>query len=326
MSPSGRRTRPTVGTRVVLRYRREPGAVPSQSDALGVLEQLTPQVRVRTADGTAVAVAPDRVVVLKSVPPRPVRTSAIRTLEAVVAQARPSTEHEWVAGWVATAGDAAPGPPVDALTVHCAAPLADPSMPEGDFFHDMLGAPALGALHEWYSRRGLPLILRLPDRLVRPPSSWETFGEHTVLTAALPLTASGDEAGAAPEPHAVVAEGRSARVPAAAARAGGGGADGPHEPVEVAARLAGTPDAATRAVLVLEPQGGPGGAARGAAAVTEAVRRLCRWAADEGASQAVLAVPGTGQEAPAFDEPAVRALGFADHHRCRFVRLRAVEP
>ncbi len=321
MGPSGRHRTPTVGTRVVLRYRRELGAVPSQSDALGILEALTPQVRVRTADGAEVAVDPGRVVVLKSVPPRPVRTSSIRALETVLARARPAAHREWVAGWMATAGDAMPDVAVDALAVHGATPLADPSMPEGDYFHDLLGSPTLAALHEWYSRRGLPLVLRLPDRMVRPPSAWETSGEHTVLAAALPLAGDGDAGtAAATEPAAVEAGAHPARARAVGAVAGGG------LPVEVTARLADSPDDATWAVLTLTEPGGGDGDSPYDVSVPEAVRRLCRWAAGAGASHAVLAVPEATRTTPAFDEPSVRALGFADHHRCRFVRLRTVDP
>ncbi|WP_024795829.1 GNAT family N-acetyltransferase, cg3035/Rv0428c family [Tomitella biformata] len=164
---------PQVGARVVLRYRRPAGSVPSQTDVIGILEVLRPHVGVRGADGTLTTVAPADVMVLKAIPAKPVRTSSIRTLEHALALADPATECEWVAGWVVRAGAAA-------------VPLADPSMPEGGYFHDLLGEPTMRALTAWYAARGLALQLRLPDRLARPPAGWHTFGERLVLTMDLP--------------------------------------------------------------------------------------------------------------------------------------------
>src|SRR5699024_3939738 len=243
------------GSRVVLRYRLPEGSAPSQSDALGTLVALTPAVRVRTAGGDIVEVPPERVVVLKSIPPKPVRTSAIRNLERAVATA-PGGEAEWVAGWVARRADA---PGADPLDTAAATPLADASMSEGDYFHDLLGAQTLEALEDWYSARGLPLTLRLPDRLVRPPQDWSTSGEHTLLTAALPLgpAAPPDEPGAM---HV---------------------SDEPEGPDEGSARLAEAPDGAVWAVL----------AAPRTAAPAEALATACRRAHAAGATDAVLAVP-----------------------------------
>lgn len=334
-----------VGARVVLRYLRPPGSVPSQSDALGTLVALAPLVRVRTADGTEVAVEPERVVVLKTVPPKPVRTTAIRSLERAIALAGPG-DAQWMAGWVARAGCGGP----DALRAEAAVPLADATMPEGDYFHDLLGEPTLRALHEWYSARGLPLTLRLPDRLVRPPAAWEGYGEHLVLAAALPLDdgGAGTDAGGADSTVAAEGDGDAARV---------------SEDGAVTARLSEAPDGRVWAVLTRgaevltrgaaggsagdiaggDPGGGPAadpggdpGGDRGASpggdsgaspggdpARAAAVQGLCRWAAGRGAAGAVLAVP-TDAAAPAvLGEAAARALGFADHHRCRFVRLTA---
>lgn len=175
--------KPQVGTRVVLRFRRPAGSVPSQSDALGILESLTPAVTVRDAAGGLTTVDPADVVVLKSIPPRPVRTAGIRELERAAAFADPAAETAWVHGWVARAGG-------DDLR-SSAVPLADPSMPEGGYFHDLLGEPTLRALADWYEARGLPLRLRLPDRLARPPKSWPVFEERLVLAAGRPDSGQG---------------------------------------------------------------------------------------------------------------------------------------
>lgn len=305
-SRHGART-PRVGARVTLRYRLPEGSVPSMSDALGTLVALAPTVRVRTADGSELDVAPERVVALKAIPPKPVRTSAIRALERAVATA-PGAEAEWLAGWVARA-PASTGPPaVDLLDAAAATPLADASMPEGDYFHDLFDAPTLERLEEWYSARGLPLTLRLPDRLVRPPRAWDTYGEHTLLVARLPL-APGD--GSAPS--------------------------GTEEPDAVTARLAEAPDGAVRALLTV-PAGLRADSAEPAGYILEsALAAACRRAHAAGATDAVLAVPGAADGAaddaadstPAGDAgagaterlgAAARAAGFAEHHRCRFVR------
>ena len=166
---------PPLGARVVLRFRRPAGSVPSQSDVIGTLESLAPEVRVRTAGGDVTSVPQSAVVALKAIPPRPVRTASIRGLEHAAAFADPTVEREWVAGWVARAG-------VDALS-SSAVFLADPSMPEGGYFRSPLGEPTLRALSAWYAARGLPLQLRMPDRLVRPPAGWLGHGERVVLVA-----------------------------------------------------------------------------------------------------------------------------------------------
>lgn len=269
---------PPLGARVVLRYRRPAGSVPSQSDVIGILEAHTPQVAVRAADGELATFSPADVLVLKAVPPRPVRTGAIRALEHAAAFANPAAECEWVAGWVARAG-------LDGLA-NSAVPLADPSMPEGGYFHDPLGEPTLRALAAWYAARGLPLQLRLPDRLVRPPAGWLGLGERLVLTADL-----------APGP----ADG----VGYLGAGALGAGAFGAGDSV----RRSAAPDDAVWAGLKLgasESDLGP------------RIAALMNEASGLGARQAYLEL---GQEGAAALEGAARGLGFADHHRVRHVRL-----
>ncbi|GAA4820849.1 GNAT family N-acetyltransferase, cg3035/Rv0428c family [Tomitella cavernea] len=380
MGPGRRHPAPAVGSRVVLRFRREPGSVPSQSDALGTLVALSPLVRVRTADGAEVSVEPGRVVVLKSVPPRPVRRSAIRAVEFAIAWSRADVETAWVAGWVARAGGAAgtrapEGAPtaypggVDPLAAGAATPLADPAMPEGDFFHDLLDARTLDTLGAWFTGRGLPLTLRLPDRLVRPPAEWQGFAEHLLLTADLPLSAAGRPAGAVAGAAALETAG-DAVDPAAGHRGSARvriGAAG--SAVEAVARISEGSDGRVWAVLTVEaaepgrvPAAGTapdrdgavetgavetGAVEAGADDAGAAVEALCRWAAGAGASGAVLALHESGGvkggdtagdtggsagssatsggrhvRREGFEDTVVRTLGFADHHRCRYVRLR----
>ncbi len=67
------RTEPTLGDRVVVRYRLPPGGSHPLTDVIGTLEQLEPSVLVRTADGRVVEVERADVVRLKVLGPKPVR-------------------------------------------------------------------------------------------------------------------------------------------------------------------------------------------------------------------------------------------------------------
>ena len=64
---------PSVGTRVVIRYRRPTGSVPPLTDVIGYLMETDPVVMVRTKTGDVVEIAPADVVIVKAVgepPPR----------------------------------------------------------------------------------------------------------------------------------------------------------------------------------------------------------------------------------------------------------------
>ncbi|WFR73671.1 GNAT family acetyltransferase [Prescottella defluvii] len=67
------RTEPTLGDRVVVRYRLPPGSSHPLTDVIGTLEQLEPTVVVRTADDRVVEVERADVVRLKALGPKPVR-------------------------------------------------------------------------------------------------------------------------------------------------------------------------------------------------------------------------------------------------------------
>ncbi|WP_137724056.1 GNAT family acetyltransferase [Prescottella subtropica] len=66
-------TQPTLGGRVVVRYRLPPGASHPLTDAIGTLEQLEPSVVVRTADGRVVEIDRAAVLRMKALGPRPER-------------------------------------------------------------------------------------------------------------------------------------------------------------------------------------------------------------------------------------------------------------
>ncbi len=287
---------PPLGTRVVLRFRRPAGSVPSQSDVIGILESLTPEVSVRTASGELSSVPTSAVVVLKSIPPKPVRTSSIRKLERAAAYADTAVECEWVAGWVARAVRE-PGAGSGALAnpgalANSAVPLADPSMPEGGYYHDLCDEPTMRALAAWYAARSLPLQLRLPDRLVRPPASWGRFDERLVLAVDLAELAVDAEELADGE----LVDGDRVLL---------GREEGDEEP-----QWAG---------LVLGPT---------ASDLPSRIKAQLGEAARRGASRAYLEVPAAGEDAAGENAVTVaaRALGFGDHHRARHVRLEFSDP
>lgn len=140
------RTAGSVGSRVSLRYRIADGL----TDVVGHLEALSPVVVVRTKSGERVEISPSEVVSVRELSYAPVRNSQIRDLERAAALARPTAEQRWSAGWLLRA-DACDRD----LRSNSAAPL--------DF---SAGLEALTQIVDWYTQRGLPAWLDLPERLL----------------------------------------------------------------------------------------------------------------------------------------------------------------
>ncbi len=164
-----------VGSRVVLRYALPPGRSHPMTDVVGILEGVAPFVTVRAADGSVVEVEPDRVIALKAVPARPVRTSEIRALELASADGWPGVEHAWIDGWLARYGHGFTG------RANSAAPLGDPGT-VGDLADSSPGS-TLDRLRDWYAERERPLRLLLPDRLGAVPPGWNLSDEVVVMGA-----------------------------------------------------------------------------------------------------------------------------------------------
>ncbi|MEV6431121.1 GNAT family N-acetyltransferase [Nocardia sp. NPDC051463] len=157
-----------LGRRVVFRYRLPTGYPQSLTDVIGELVSLDPPT-VRATDGQLIAVAPDRVVALKALGPRPIRTKEIRALEAAAANGWPGIEHAWIDGWLVRAGRGYTG------RANSAVPLGNSAGPAE------LGAETLHRIGEWFTGHGLPLQLQLPDRLAPVPPGWRTWNETLVL-------------------------------------------------------------------------------------------------------------------------------------------------
>jgi GNAT superfamily N-acetyltransferase len=157
-----------LGRRVVLRYRLPAGYPQSLTDVIGELLSLDPPT-VRSADGRIVAVAADRVVALKALGPRPIRTKEIRALEAAAANGWPGIEHTWIDGWMVRAGHGYTG------RANSAVPLGSSDEPAA------LGPDTLRRIGEWYTTHGLPLQVALPDRLAPVPPGWQTWRETTMM-------------------------------------------------------------------------------------------------------------------------------------------------
>ncbi|WP_067830633.1 N-acetylglutamate synthase, CG3035 family [Nocardia inohanensis] len=159
---------PQLGKRVVVRYRLPEGYPQPLTDVIGELIALDP-LTVRTGDGQVVSVARDRVVAWKTLGPRPIRTSEIRSLEAAAADGWPGLQRAWIDGWLLRAGSGYTG------RANSAVPLGGSDGPA-----DMT-LETLHRIGEWYTAHGLPVQLLLPDRLVPVPPGWQTWNETRVL-------------------------------------------------------------------------------------------------------------------------------------------------
>ncbi|MGW0183042.1 N-acetylglutamate synthase, CG3035 family [Nocardia sp. NPDC003345] len=157
-----------VGERVVVRYRLPDGSDPPLTDVIGEVVSTNP-LTVLAADGHPVLIPAGRVVALKSLAPRPIRTSEIRALETAAAYGWPGTEYAWMDGWMLRAGHGY------TRRANSAVPIGDSSGPA------RMGPDTLQRMNAWYAAKGLPLQLALPDRLATVPHGWNSWGETRVL-------------------------------------------------------------------------------------------------------------------------------------------------
>lgn len=310
MAPAGTFT---VGTRVTLRYRLPPGHTHPMTDVIGELVRSDPDVvEVRASDGRVVSVSRSRVVALKAIGPRPIRTSEIRALERAAADGWPGVEQHWIDGWLLRAGHGFTGRANSATPIE---PRAAPG--------------ALDAIDEWFTARGLPPVLLLPDRLGEIPSGWSTRDETIVMAVDISRI---------PLPDVTVSEildrpddawlslyrYRGRPVPDGALEVISAVRDG----VAGFARLG--PATETLAIGRGAVTDGPDGrrwVGLTAVEVSETHRRnglgtricgeLVAWGRERGATHAYLQVAATNTAAEAM----YRALGFVEHHRYRYASV-----
>ncbi|NMD58129.1 MULTISPECIES: GNAT family N-acetyltransferase [Tsukamurella] len=165
---------PVPGDRVVVRRLLPSGRA---SDVIGTLLADGDELRVRAdRDGAEHRIPRAEIVRWKAVPPRPVRTSEIRSLDLARARSWWSVEREWVDGWLCRAAPGLPGNRANA-----AAPL-----------HPDASLDRLDGVRAWYAARNLPLRLTLSDRLLPGASALAPVVQPTeVLTA--PAAAGADD-------------------------------------------------------------------------------------------------------------------------------------
>ncbi|WP_415973681.1 GNAT family N-acetyltransferase [Rhodococcus sp. 077-4] len=295
----------------MLRYRLPPGHTHPMTDVIGELVSAdSAAVSVRGRDGMLVQVATERVVALKALGPKPVRTSEIRSLEAAAADGWPGVEREWIDGWQVRFGHGFTG------RANSAAPLEPGAS---------TAAETLARITERYAARGLPPTLSLPDRLGSAPPGWRTYNETAVMAAGIS--------------ELVLREGDSAITVTAE----------PTQDWLSSLRYQGREPTAGAAEVVSAVHDGTlgfgaiGSLTVGRAAVTTAPDGRCwvgltslwvapehrrnglgtlmcgelvRWGRGLGATHAYLQVAVDNAEAVAL----YRDLGFVDHHRYRYAR------
>ncbi|MGV8872694.1 MAG: N-acetylglutamate synthase, CG3035 family [Rhodococcus sp. (in: high G+C Gram-positive bacteria)] len=306
----------SVGSRVMLRYRLPPGHTHPMTDVIGELVSLDAvAVSVRGRDGALVQVAAERVVALKPLGPKPIRTSEIRALEAAAADGWPGVERERLDGWQLRFGHGFTGRANSAVPLE---PRASTT------------AETLTEICDRYTARGLVPTLSLPDRLGTAPAGWTSYNETAVMAADISnlVLREGDSAiavTAEPTPNWLSSlhyQGRTA----------------PHGAAEVASAIhEGTLGFGTLG------SGAISSAAVGRAAVTTAPDGRCwvgltslwvapdhrrnglgtlmcgelvRWGREHGATHAYLQVAVDNTDALAL----YRDLGFTDHHHYRYAR------
>ena len=290
---------PEIGVRVSLRYLRAPGSEPPMGDVIGQLVATGPLVRVRSADGVTHECRHADVLYVRRLTDRPVKNSAIRSVEHAAALAWPGSEHEWLDGWLLRAGPGAD------LAANSAVPL--------DMFAH---ANTIPAIVDWYTQRGLSPTLAVPERLLRLPADIPT--RHQTRTLVRELTAESTLE------HVTLTDRPDLDWPT-------------DMPVGVLTAVVGgqvifasIPGVAVGRGAVTEGQDGTRWLGLTAVRVATDRRRqgygrvicaaLQAWGADRGATRGYAQLPSRAPGAFGFFE----AVGFAGQHRTRYVDARLV--
>jgi GNAT superfamily N-acetyltransferase len=166
-----------VGLRVVVRHllpgETGPSGGPRMTDVLGVMESWSGGVtRLRTENGTVVAVPIADIVSGKPVPPKPsVRLrEPLATMERRAAQDWPAEEVEPLGEWLLRAAGGY------SRRANSALALGDPGLPVAD---------ALRHVEQWYAERGLPaIVLTVPTEPVADQvgaEGWTAFSDDVLF-------------------------------------------------------------------------------------------------------------------------------------------------
>jgi hypothetical protein len=287
---------PELGTRVTVRYRRPAGSMPPLTDAVGHLLDITPLVRVQTKTGAIVQFASDDVVALRTLSDTPVRASDIRALEHAAALACPGIEQRWLDGWLLRAGHGA------ALSANSAVPLDTSANPE-----------AIPSIADWYRRRGLTPRLAIPDRLLRISAAGEHPNRMLVRDVSTAEPDPSVQLAGRPDDDWLTHCDSDVAVDVLTAVVDGELTFG---------RLA---DSATARAAVTDAPDGTRwvGVAEISSADPQAGGALCeallKWGANRGATRGYLRIADGDRDAAAL----ARSIGFALHHRARYVTLTA---
>jgi GNAT superfamily N-acetyltransferase len=169
-------TKPSPGDRVVVRFRKGPGAPAdwrgddsaTLSDVTGVLQSADDAgVVVRRGDDL-LTIPAALVHAVKVLSDKPVRNSEIRSLEVAAARGWPGVESTMINGWRARAGGGFSRRANSAVPVEMGA---------------RVDTDTVALLSEWYRARGLPLKLAVVTRLI--PRSHVPADDYVVTVDAL---------------------------------------------------------------------------------------------------------------------------------------------
>lgn len=284
-----------------MRYRRPPGAVPPLTDAVGVLLQIDPLVRLQTKAGDVVQFAPADVVTVRRLTDVPVRNSQIRAVEHAAALAWPGVEHQWLDGWLLRAGHGSTRRANSAVPLDLSANTA-----------------AIQAIVDWYAERGLPPLLAVPDRLLRLPDDTPTEIETRMMVRDLTTVQSPANVTlqAQPSDEWLACYAREVPRDVLTSVVDGELTFGMHAGVAVGrAAVTPAPDGqrwvGLSAVRVAETHRRQGHARALCAA-------LLAWGADRGATRGYVQVADSTAAIDLY-----QSLGFTPQHRCRYIRVRS---
>lgn len=310
-----------VGRRVVVRYRLDPPVDGAHAtDVLGVLDSWAEgTLQVTTADGRTVEVDETAVIAAKPIPPRTVRRSEVRDLEAAAAAGWRALEAEWQGGWLLRASDGF------TRRANSCLPLSDPGRPVTD---------AVRGVQRWYAARDLRASFQLPLPLAGTlgrtldSAGWTVASEDVVvMTAPATDIATATRADLPPvrvdaepdEPWLASYHYRGTELPDAGRRVlvnadtvGFARVDDAAERVAIARGAVTSAPSGRRWAGVTAVEVAPEHRRRGLG--THIVAGLASWAREQGATDVYLQVSADNAAAVA----AYEKLGFVEHHRYRY--------